>query len=109
MNLRDLPDMSDALKEVQAIEEKKKLDPVGKEDGDIDNDGDTDFITVGWSLRELWTNVNCPQDKLLGPDPTWQLFRISGIPVKGPQTVTNAELTAVESLILHIDSWARFL
>jgi hypothetical protein len=42
MNLRDLPDMSDALKEVQAIEEKKKLDPVGKEDGDIDNDGDKD-------------------------------------------------------------------
>ena len=42
MNLRDLPDMSDALKEVQAIDEKKKLDPVGKEDGDIDNDGDKD-------------------------------------------------------------------
>ncbi|WLW37111.1 hypothetical protein [Synechococcus phage S-MS29] len=42
MNLRDLPDMSDALKQVQAIEEKKKLDPVGKEDGDIDNDGDKD-------------------------------------------------------------------
>ena len=42
MNLRDLPDMSAALKEVQAIEEKKKLDPVGKEDGDIDNDGDKD-------------------------------------------------------------------
>ena len=45
MNLRDLPDMSDALKEVQAIEEKKKekeLDPVGQEDADVDNDGDSD-------------------------------------------------------------------
>ena len=41
MNLNDLPDMSDALKEVQMYE-KKKLDPVGKEDGDIDNDGDKD-------------------------------------------------------------------
>ena len=41
MNLRDLPDMSDALKTVQMYE-KKKLDPVGKEDGDIDNDGDKD-------------------------------------------------------------------
>tara|TARA_B100000927_G_C16468400_1_gene470574 strand:+ start:1879 stop:2586 length:708 start_codon:yes stop_codon:yes gene_type:complete len=41
MNLRDLPDLSDALKQVQMYE-KKKLDPVGKEDGDIDNDGDKD-------------------------------------------------------------------
>ena len=41
MNLNDLPDMSDALKKVQMYE-KKKLDPVGKEDGDIDNDGDRD-------------------------------------------------------------------
>ena len=37
----ELPDMSDALKQVQMYE-KKKLDPVGKEDGDIDNDGDKD-------------------------------------------------------------------
>lgn len=38
MNLNELPDMSDALRQVY---EKKKpeLDPVGKEDGDIDNDG----------------------------------------------------------------------
>ncbi|AOV60998.1 hypothetical protein N440310_166 [Synechococcus phage S-CAM22] len=41
MNLNELPDMSDALKQVQMYE-KKKLDPVGKEDGDIDNDGDVD-------------------------------------------------------------------
>ena len=41
MNLNDLPDMSDALKAVQMYE-KKKLDPVGKEDSDIDNDGDVD-------------------------------------------------------------------
>ena len=42
MNLQDLPDMSDALKKVQQFDEKKKLDPVGQEDGDIDNDGDED-------------------------------------------------------------------
>ena len=35
MNLQDLPDMSDALKKVQQFDEKKKLDPVGKEDGDV--------------------------------------------------------------------------
>ena len=40
MNLKDLPDMSAAY---QAVQEKaKKLDPVGKEDGDVDNDGDKD-------------------------------------------------------------------
>ena len=39
MNLNELPDMSDALRQVY---EKKKLDPVGKEDGDVDNDGDKD-------------------------------------------------------------------
>ena len=40
MNLKDLPDMTAAY---QAVQEKaKKLDPVGKEDGDVDNDGDKD-------------------------------------------------------------------
>ena len=28
--------------QVTPLEEKKKLDPVGKEDGDVDNDGDKD-------------------------------------------------------------------
>ena len=31
-----------AKEEVEYVEEKKKLDPVGKEDGDVDNDGDKD-------------------------------------------------------------------
>ena len=42
MNLNELPDMSDALKKVQQFDEKKKLDPVGQEDADVDNDGDSD-------------------------------------------------------------------
>jgi len=42
MNLNELPDMSDALKKVQQFDEKKKLDPVGQEDDDVDNDGDSD-------------------------------------------------------------------
>ena len=42
MNLNDLPDMSDALKKVQQFDEKKKLDPVGKEDDDVNNDGKVD-------------------------------------------------------------------
>ena len=40
MDLHDLPDMSAAYQEVQ--EKAKKLDPVGKEDGDINNDGKKD-------------------------------------------------------------------
>ena len=39
MNLNDLPDMSELSDRYMR---KKKLDPVGKEDGDIDNDGDKD-------------------------------------------------------------------
>ena len=56
MNLRDLPDMSDAPKQVQAIEEKKKLDAVDhkelkgshseRDDKDIDNDGDVDLSLI---------------------------------------------------------------
>ena len=42
MNLNELPDMSDALKKVQQFDEKKKLDPVGKEDDDVNNDGKVD-------------------------------------------------------------------
>ena len=41
MNLNDLPDMSDALKKVQQFDEKK-LDPVGQEDADVNNDGKVD-------------------------------------------------------------------
>ena len=41
MNLNDLPDMSDALKRVQQFDEKK-LDPVGQEDADVNNDGKVD-------------------------------------------------------------------
>ena len=40
MNFKELPDMSAAYQEVQ--EKAKKLDPVGKEDGDINNDGKKD-------------------------------------------------------------------
>ena len=36
-----LPDMSAAYAEIQE-KAKKKLDPVGKSDGDVDNDGDKD-------------------------------------------------------------------
>ena len=41
MNFKELPDMSAAYAEIQE-KMKKKLDPVGKEDGDVDNDGDKD-------------------------------------------------------------------
>ena len=41
MNFNDLPDMSAAYAEIQE-KAKKKLDAVGKEDGDVDNDGDKD-------------------------------------------------------------------
>ena len=37
-----MSDLQDLMRAFQEVTEKRKLDPVGKEDGDIDNDGDTD-------------------------------------------------------------------
>ena len=37
-----MSDLQEMMRVFQSVTEKKKLDPVGKEDGDIDNDGDTD-------------------------------------------------------------------
>lgn len=39
--MKDLQELMSLWQQVE-IQEKKKLDPVGQEDGDIDNDGDTD-------------------------------------------------------------------
>ena len=41
-NLTTLGEMDDTRYLVEPLDEKKKLDPVGQEDGDVDNDGDTD-------------------------------------------------------------------
>ena len=41
-NLTTLGEMDDTRYSVEPLDEKKKLDPVGQEDGDVDNDGDTD-------------------------------------------------------------------
>ena len=59
----DLKRMSDELKKTigEDLEEAKKLDPVGKADGDIDNDGDEDAsddylkkrrAAIGKSMKE---------------------------------------------------------
>jgi len=37
-----MSDLQEMMRVFQTVTEKKKLDPVGKEDDDIDNDGDTD-------------------------------------------------------------------
>ena len=41
-NLTTLGEMAGVRYQVTPLEEKKSLDPVGKEDGDVDNDGDVD-------------------------------------------------------------------
>ena len=41
-NLTTLGEMDDTRYLVEPLDEKKTLDPVGQEDGDVDNDGDTD-------------------------------------------------------------------
>ena len=38
----DIKEIESIWKAWQEVQEKKKLDPVGQEDGDVDNDGDKD-------------------------------------------------------------------
>ena len=43
MSMNPLNDISQVyLEKIASVEEAKKLDPVGQEDADIDNDGDVD-------------------------------------------------------------------
>ena len=82
MNLDELPDMSDALKKVQQFDEKKKLDAVGKEDGDVDNDGDKDSSdeylmkrrkAIGKALKkEAYTVTNADKK---GNTPAYQNYK----------------------------------
>ena len=44
---------------VEELEEKKKLDPVGKEDDDVDNDGDVDDSD---SYLKKHGNIRCNEE-----------------------------------------------
>jgi len=68
--MKDLQELMSLWQQVE-IQEKKKLDPVGQEDGDIDNDGDTDSSdeylknrrkAVGKSMGKSQKDEDCDCD-----------------------------------------------
>ena len=109
MNLEELPDMSDALKKVQQFDEKKKLDPVGKEDGDVDNDGDKDSSdeylmkrrkAIGKALKkEAYTVTNADKK---GNTPAYQNFK-KGMKGKDGKPMYKAADHMKENQEIHPD------
>ena len=94
MNLNNLPDMSSAYQEVL---EKKKLDAVGKEDSDIDNDGDVDSSdkylknrrkAIGKAIKK--ESVEEIEEKNGGDnDPCWDTHKKVGMKKKGGKMVND--------------------
>ena len=109
MNLDELPDMSDALKKVQQFDEKKKLDPVGKEDGDVDNDGDKDSSdeylmkrrkAIGKALKkEAYTVTNADKK---GNTPAYQNYK-KGMKGKDGKPMYKAADHMKENQEIHPD------
>tara|TARA_B100001564_G_scaffold334455_1_gene322977 strand:- start:281 stop:865 length:585 start_codon:yes stop_codon:yes gene_type:complete len=109
MNLEELPDMSDALKKVQQFDEKKKLDPVGKEDGDVDNDGDKDSSdeylmkrrkAIGKALKkEAYTVTNADKK---GNTPAYQNYK-KGMKGKDGKPMYKAADHMKENQEIHPD------
>ena len=101
--------MSDALKKVQQFDEKKKLDPVGKEDGDVDNDGDKDSSdeylmkrrkAIGKALKkEAYTVTNADKK---GNTPAYQNYK-KGMKGKDGKPMYKAADHMKENQEIHPD------
>lgn len=100
MNLNELPDMSDALRQVYEGKKKPELDPVGKEDGDIDNDGKKNdpndkylanrrkAIAKAMKKEEV-EEVEEGKEKGLDGKACWKGYKLAGTKKKGGKTVDN--------------------
>lgn len=112
MNLNELPDMSDALRQVYEGKKKPELDPVGKEDGDIDNDGKKndpndkylanrrkaiakamkkeEVEEVEEGLKQARKNVGMDPDK----PSCWKGYKATGTKTKGGKEVPDCKKEA---------------
>ena len=105
----DLPDMSAAYNEICRLQEKKKLDPVGKEDGDVDNDGDKDSSdeylmkrrkAIGKAMKkEAYTVTNADKK---GNTPAYQNFK-KGMKDKDGKPMYKAADHMKENQEIHPD------
>ena len=108
-----LPDMTDAYRQVQ--EKAKKLDPVGKEDGDVDNDGDKDSSdeylmkrrkAIGKAMKkedvEMDEATLATARKNIGRDPKkkscWDGYKATGTKMKGGKAVPDCKKEEVEAV-----------
>ena len=92
-NLTTLGEMDDTRYLVEPIEEKKKLDPVGKEDGDVDNDGDKDSSDSYLMKRRMAIKKAMKKEEVVveggDGDPCWDSHKMVGMKKKGGKMVPN--------------------
>lgn len=110
----DLPDMSAAYNEICRLSEKK-LDPVGKEDGDVDNDGDKDssdeyLMKRRKAISKAMKKEDVEMDeatlatarKNIGRDPKkkscWDGYKATGTKMKGGKAVPDCKKEEVEDV-----------
>ena len=84
-----LPDMSAAYAEIQE-KAKKKLDPVGKSDGDVDNDGDKDS-SDSYLLNRRKVIASKMKKEHHQKDENGKVIEHDGQEVEEAYTVTNAD------------------
>ena len=92
-NLTTLGEMDNTRYLVEPIEEKKKLDPVGKEDGDVDNDGDKDSSDSYLLKRRMAIKKAMKKEEVVveggDGDPCWDSHKQVGMKKKGGKMVPN--------------------
>ena len=85
----DLKSIAEAYQSVQ----EKKLDPVGKEDGDVDNDGDKDSSDSYLMKRRMAIKKAMKKEEVVveggDGDPCWDSHKMVGMKKKGGKMVPN--------------------
>ena len=85
----DLKLFAEAYQSVQ----EKKLDPVGKEDGDVDNDGDKDSSDSYLMKRRMAIKKAMKKEEVVveggDGDPCWDSHKMVGMKKKGGKMVPN--------------------
>ena len=93
-NLKSLGEMHGTEFNVTTITEKKKLDPVGKEDGDINNDGKKDktdsyLMNRRKEIAKAMAKEEVEQIEEGDGDPCWDTHKKVGMKKKGNKMVNN--------------------
>ena len=93
-NLKSLGEMHGTEFNVTTITEKKKLDPVGKEDGDVNNDGKKDktdsyLMNRRKAIGKAMAKEEAEQIEEGDGDPCWDTHKKVGMKKKGNKMVNN--------------------